>query len=242
MADFATEMAEAIPRINSAGTYQAIQSVDFGYTCQGTMGDWGYAQERIFSFTIELADQFIPPEVEQICLDNLEAALIFIRRTTVASLTGNVTNTFGDPLRAEIFVTGIDDQENMSEVEPARCDETFGRYFRPLLPGNYTVTFSFPDYLPQVYTDIQISEDELTQLDIVLKKEYVENPSIEIIDNELVLSFEEEDGYDYIVYQSVEPDNSFQVVDSGVWLDSHTWKNTISSDKMFYKIKRELQE
>jgi hypothetical protein len=79
-------------------------------------------------------------------------------------------------------------------------------------------------------------------LEVVLKKEYVENVEISLQESNVTLSFAEEEGYDYEVYQSVEPDRNFQIVDNGNWQNSYTWVNSISEAKMFYKIRRILSE
>ena len=93
MDELAVNMAETIPKITGTGHYTPMQAVDFGYTCQGTMGDWGYAEQRIFSYTIELASTFIPPasQVNQICEDNLQAALIMLDRVNHSTVSGIVS-------------------------------------------------------------------------------------------------------------------------------------------------------
>jgi len=124
MDDLAVNMAITIPRISGGGYYTPMQAVDFGYTCQGTMGDWGYAEQRIFAFTIELATTFIPPEsqVDQICEDNLQAALIMLDRVNYSTVTGLITDENDKPVIAEVNVTEIDSVSGMTSVEPVRSD------------------------------------------------------------------------------------------------------------------------
>jgi len=170
MHDLAAEMAQTIPQMDGTGYYVPQQAVDFGYTCQGTMGDWGYAEERMFSFTIELATSFSPPsaQVSDICQDNLQAALIFLNRVHHATLTGQVTDINGTPLQAEIVVTGLDDNPEMTPVEPYRSNGLFGRFDRMLLPGSYDVVFSKEGYISQSFENIVINENQNTLLDVTL--------------------------------------------------------------------------
>jgi hypothetical protein len=194
MHDLAVEMAEMTPRIDSAGHYDARQAVNFGYTCQGTMGDWGYAEERLFNFTVELADEFIPEEVEEICQDNLDSGLLFLNRAKQSILTGHVRNIDGEPLEAIIQVSEIDNQTGMSEIEPYKSHPMFGRFTRPLLPGNYELIVSCEDYVSKTFTDIEIFESEPTELEIVLEKvihygDVDDNNEVEAYDAAFVLQY-----------------------------------------------------
>ncbi len=178
-------MAESIPRINAMGYYQSIQCVDYGYTCQGTMGDWGYSEQRIFGFTIELADESFPEEIDEICQDNLEAALMFIGRASQSTLSGVITDPERNPLVADVYVEEIDGQEGMTPVEPSRSNAMFGRYIRPLLPGSYTVRFEHENYNPITVEDVEIHEDSNTYLNITMGGSGVDNdivaPSLSIV-------------------------------------------------------------
>ncbi len=170
MDELAVDMAATIPRISSTGTYTPIQAVDFGYTCQGSMGDWSYSEQRIFGFTIELANTHFPDEdnMIQISQDNLTAALMFIERAMKSTLTGVVTDSQGHPVVADVYVEEIDGQTGMTEVEPSRSNELFGRYIRPLIPGSYTVRFEFHGCDPMTYPNINIFEDTVTELNVQL--------------------------------------------------------------------------
>jgi len=242
MDDLAVEMAETIPRISGYGHYTPMQAVDFGYTCQGTMGDWGYAEQRIFSFTTELATTFIPPEsqVEQICEDNLQAALIMLDRVNHSTVTGNITNENDEPIIAEIYVTEIDSVEGMTEVEPVRSDSTFGRYYRLLLPGDYSFTFHKEGYADIRHYYVTVDEDSNTELDICLKPEFIQaaNITISLNNDSLYLVWEDELGYDYKVYSSADPYDDFEINTNGEFIEDSFWREIISEDKQFYMIKR----
>ncbi|MDD3051225.1 MAG: M14 family zinc carboxypeptidase [Candidatus Cloacimonetes bacterium] len=207
MGNLATQMALTIPRISGTGHYTPAQAVDFGYTCQGTMGDWGYAEERVFAYTIELASSFIPgsEDVPTIAADNLEAAMIMLGRPHKAVLTGNITDTSGNPLEATIHIHEIDEQQGMSQVEPYTSSITFGRYDRLLLPGSYTVTFSAEGLVPKTYNNVIISSDAKTILDVTLREIEL---SIEIIDSQVNLNWNSVPNASlYKLYRSEDPSN-----------------------------------
>ena len=172
MHDLAVEMANTIPRYNSSGTqvgyYTPLQAVDFGYTCQGTMGDWGYSEQRMFAYTLELSWTHITTEswIDQISEDNLEAALIFLDRAHHATVTGNITDETRSPVVAEIYVQEIDFEPGMTSVEPVRSDSTFGRYYRILEPGSYTFTFSLDGYDDITVENVIVNDSTQTLLDV----------------------------------------------------------------------------
>ena len=197
MQTLADSMAITIPQIDGTGFYDARQAVDFGYTCQGTMGDWGYAEQRIFSLTIELGNTYIPTQVDQICEDNLEAALILLDRIKSNTITGKIQNGSGSPLIAEIIVQEIDYAQNMSEVEPVKSDEAFGRFYRLLNPGTYNLLIHHDDYQDIILNDIIVTESGVTDLGIITlsadgqtQPKQVENIVISVSDEEISLNWD----------------------------------------------------
>ena len=167
LGDLATEMAMTIPRIDSPGYYTPIQLVDYG-TCYGNMSDWAYAEERVFGYAIELATSHIPSDPLPICEDNMAAFRVMLHRLDNRLLTGHVTNSSGNPLVAEINVVQIDEQEGMTDVEPYRSGALYGRYFRPLLTGEYDVDFICEGYETVSASGVQINENGVTELEVVL--------------------------------------------------------------------------
>ena len=242
MDELAINMAATIPRISGGGYYTPMQAVDFGYTCQGTMGDWGYAEQRIFSFTIELATTYIPQEsqVDQICQDNLQAALIMLDRVNHSIVTGLITDENNEPLIAEIYVTEIDSASGMTSVEPVRSDSTFGRFYRLLLPGNYTFTFHKDQYANIIKSNVIVSENFVTELDICLKPEFINSQNINLFleSNFIHLQWEDEADYDYEIYSSSNPYTDFELNNSGVFIGNSHWKEALSENKKFFMIKR----
>jgi hypothetical protein len=169
MNELAVRMAMMTPALQN-DHYTPAQAVDFGYTCQGTMGDWGYAEQRLFSFTIELAQTYIPPatQVPTICDANRPAALMFVNRPKNAMITGHITDTEGNPVVADIHVREIDEQTGMTIVSPVQSDAMFGRYYRMLLPGTYHVVFRANGDSIEV-NEVTVRNDSVTVLDAVFE-------------------------------------------------------------------------
>ena len=168
--ELAVNMGESIPKITGSGHYFPEQSNDL-YPASGVTDDWAYGEHGIFCFTVELAQEFIPPasQVPTIVNDNLEAALMVVNRANIKTLRGHIyDNDTEEPIVGEIFIEGIDNTGDFRK--PYMSNETFGSYYRLLSSGNYTVTFSAYGYISQTFTDISILEDEATFLDIHLLK------------------------------------------------------------------------
>jgi hypothetical protein len=236
MGELAEDMASTIPLIQGGGYYNSAQASN-GYLASGSLGDWGYGVERIFSFTVELGTTYYPPEyqIEQICDDNLEAALIMIDRINFATVTGNVTNGT-EPLVVEVYVDGIDNAPGVTSVAPVRSDASFGRYYRLLQPGSYTLTFHHADLGDQVFEDVIVSSDDVTILNVDYNVDYVSDIEISV-DNGLVhLEWPVEPDMNYTVYSSANPDYGYQIDLEGSYLDVNVWEKTITAEKQFFKV------
>ena len=165
--ELAVEMALTIPA--EGGGYYTPQECWQLYACMGTTDDHSYGEHGIFAFTIELGTQFIPAanEIEGICDDNIQAAMILLDRVNHSTLTGHITDLeTGLPVVAEIYIEGIDNTGVFRN--PYKSDESFGRYYRLLQPGTYDVTFSAEGYFSQTFEDVGISGTSVTELDIAL--------------------------------------------------------------------------
>lgn len=176
-----TSMAQTIPGL-SGGYYTPQVSWQL-YPASGTTDDYAYGQHGIFSYTIELATQFIPSsnQILTICQNNLQAALILLNRVNKSTLTGHVSDaSTSQPLVAEVFVDGIDNSGSFRE--PYTSDASFGRYYRMLPTGNYTVTFSAYGYISQTFTGVNINNLDQTILNVNLVPAQVLNVSGTVTD------------------------------------------------------------
>ena len=164
--ELAIDMAVTIPS-QYGGNYTPEAAWEL-YPCTGTTDDYSYGTHGIFSFTIELATEFIPPAaaVTGICDDNIEAAMILLDRLNGSMLTGHITDADTDePIEAMIFIEGIDDSGVYRE--PYMSNEEYGSYYRLLTNDSYDVTFSAYGYDSQTFEDVVINDD-VTLLDVEL--------------------------------------------------------------------------
>jgi len=163
----AVSMANTIPA--AGGGYYTPDKSSGLYPASGTTDDYAYGEHGVFCYTIEIGTQFIPPatQISTICADNLQAALILLNRVNQSTLTGLVkdANTLL-PLQAQVYVQGIDNTG--AYRVPYTSDAAFGRYFRFLADGNYTVTFSLYGYVTQIFTNVNINNQAQTILNVNL--------------------------------------------------------------------------
>jgi len=145
MQALAIAMASTIPKQGS-GTYTPMPSYSL-YPVSGSSDDWLYGERGIYGFTIEMADEFIPPaaSVPTIVANNINAAKLLLKRKNSKMLKGHVTDALtGAPLEAMIFVEGMDNspiKTNQSMSEPV-----FGAYYRFLPVGTHRVNYTCPGY------------------------------------------------------------------------------------------------
>ncbi len=182
-------MAEATPGfVNEDGTTQYPHghydpAPAWGlYPTQGDLNDYSYGVHGTFSYTIELAREFIPPPdaIPVICEDNIEAAMIMLDRPSRSTLTGHITDAAtGAAIEAEIFVHGIDD--NMKGMDdrylnapeyrhPYKSRAAFGRYYRMLTDGVYDVTFRAPGYESVTHTNLQVTSAAQTVVNVPMQR------------------------------------------------------------------------
>ncbi|HDS08719.1 MAG TPA: hypothetical protein ENN73_00700 [Firmicutes bacterium] len=154
LSGIAVEIASRIQNQEGTGYYTPMKSAEL-YPATGDSDDWLYGELGCFSFTVEMAKQFIPAgseTVDGICNENLNGALYLFQRITGSGVTGKVYDSVTHlPLRAEVKVGQID----TSTLTPRYSDSEFGRYHRILNSGQYTIIVSSPGY--ETYTSQVIS-------------------------------------------------------------------------------------
>ena len=89
-------------------------------------------------------------------LNYMQAAFYGIRGTVTDSLTGA-------PLKSKIFISGFD--ADSSEVY---SDSLFGKYYRMIIQGNYSLTFSAPGYYSKTVSNVHAANDSTTIVNVQL--------------------------------------------------------------------------
>lgn len=132
------------------------------YCLYGGMQDWNYVWMGDVELTMELSNVKNPAasQLAGFWEDNRESLLAYLEKVHMG-VKGRITSAAtGEPIVAEITVKGREDFVAYSE-------ETFGDYFRLLLPGTYTVIVTAPGYSSASQT-VTVYEGEPTVLDIKL--------------------------------------------------------------------------
>ncbi len=133
-------VADLIIKEDGSGPYECYPSNGR----KGNAHDWFYKTYGTFQLLIECGTQNIQPPpaiVDDTCERCSIGAYWLLDRALgynadAAMLTGNVTDAdTGEPLAAEVIIP----QYHASFFEPRISDQEYGRYWRPLMPGTYSM-------------------------------------------------------------------------------------------------------
>jgi len=125
------------------------------------------------------------------------------------------------------------------EVEPVRSDSTFGRYYRPLLPGTYTFKFSYVDHDDIIVENVVVTDSVQTELNVSFASIYfVEDIVITIEGNTVELNWGDEQNYEFEVYSSTSPYDGYSPDLEGNYIDSTTWEKDVSDQREFFKVRK----
>ncbi|MBW6513948.1 MAG: T9SS type A sorting domain-containing protein [Candidatus Syntrophosphaera sp.] len=178
----AFEVASLLPKMSGSGNYSPGPSWGL-YPVSGSFDDWAYAETGAYSFTIEMATEFIPPAsaLPQIVQYQVAGAMALIHRQHFKILRGHVTDALtGDPIVAQVFVDGIDDHP--VHRTPIYSESQFGSYYYFLPAGQHTVRFIRPGYETAVRT-VTISPVMPTIEEVSLAPSPAQELSIQILDD-----------------------------------------------------------
>jgi len=139
------------------------------YASQGRKGnahDWFYKTHGTIQLLIECGTQNLQPNndpplylIDDTCERCSEGAYWLLNRAIGynapgSMLTGHITDAdTGDPLVAEVII----EEADASFFDPRNSDELYGRYWRPLLPGTYTMRVVKKGYETQRIENITVN-------------------------------------------------------------------------------------
>ena len=159
----AANVAALIPK-QGGGTY------DYGKNggMVGYSANWLYGILGTIDFMVEVNPYpiFIPSgsQIEEIAQRNMTGALYLLDRVGGPGLTGHITEAGTErSLSAAIKIIEI----YAPEIQPRTSDPQYGRFYRMLLPGKYTVEVSRGGYVNQIH-NVTVANNGLTVLDVVL--------------------------------------------------------------------------
>ncbi len=133
---------------------------------KGNAHDWFYKAHGTIQLLIECGTQNLQPNndpplylVDDTCERCSIGAYWLLDRALGynapgAMLTGHITDVnTGDPLVAEVII----EEADASYFDPRTSDELYGRYWRPLLPGTYTMRVVKKGYEEQLIENITVN-------------------------------------------------------------------------------------
>ncbi|MDP8204628.1 MAG: M14 family zinc carboxypeptidase [Candidatus Tenebribacter mawsonii] len=166
-------VASLIMKENNSGPYEPYASSGR----KGNAHDWFYKAHGTIQLLIECGTQNLqpnndPPEylVDDTCERCSNGAYWMLDRALGynapgAMLTGHITDAnTGDPLVAEIII----EEADASYLDPRNSDELYGRYWRPLLQGTYTMRVVKEGYEEQLVENITVNSSLWKEEDVQL--------------------------------------------------------------------------
>lgn len=132
------------------------------FAITGGMQDWNYRYLGGIENTIELSDEDMPPESQLpiFWADNEESMLKYLESVHIGA-HGLVTDrVFGWPLWAQVNID--------TNTQPVFTDPDVGDYYRLLLPGVYTLSYSAPGHITWHEPAVTIVDDTPVRVDVEL--------------------------------------------------------------------------
>ncbi len=140
---------------------------------KGSAHEWFYQAHGTVQLLIECGTNNLQPAaplVDDTCQRNSVGAYWLLNKALGAQvdspmITGHITSaSTGQPLVAEVVV----EEKHSSFFAPRLSDELYGRYWRPIMPGTYTVQISKTGYETQVFTNVTVNNSGATTIDAQL--------------------------------------------------------------------------
>ena len=135
------------------------------YVVYGSRQDYFNYYRSCREFTLELSNQkLLNPELLPAHWEyNYRSLLNYIRQSSYGIHGLVYDNVTGEPLLAEISIPGYDLLN--SEITTSM---PLGNYNRPLLAGNYTISYAAPQFAAVTISDIEVNNHETTHVNIAL--------------------------------------------------------------------------
>jgi hypothetical protein len=164
--EIASEMAAHIRRESGRGRYSILP-------LNGRVGQssiWMYGQLRIIDFIVEVGNEYFPADegIPNILQENLNGAFYLLKRALETGVRGHVVDDHTHkPLLAKVEILEL----SSDHVQPRRTDPVFGRFFRILTPGLYTVEISSAGYGTKIINDVRVQKGKFVDLEVSLQQE-----------------------------------------------------------------------
>lgn len=168
----ADTISKRIIRDSGIGYYSALP----GQGLDGRARNWLYGVCGVFTYCIEVGTTTILPAsmVDDLCQRNLPGAYYLLERVSECGITGHIYDSLtGEPLSAEVIIHNYYDPN----LPPRKSDPQYGRFLRILKPGTYDIEIRKHGYASIYYDDMQITDDHMTEFDVLMSRTGGEMPA-----------------------------------------------------------------
>ncbi len=162
--DIANEMASRIRRQSGHGNYSILP-------LNGRVGQssiWMYGHLKVIDYIVEVGTEYFPADehVPFIIEENIDGAFYLFDRMLGTGITGHVFDSHTRrPLSAEVSIRRF----KADYVNPRKSDAVFGRFYRLLHAGEYTVEVTCKGYRPRSYYRVRVKKGQFVNFEIGLE-------------------------------------------------------------------------
>ncbi|MFC0018197.1 M14 family zinc carboxypeptidase [Roseibacillus persicicus] len=150
------------PMWNSPFFENGISNGAAWFSIDGGMQDWNYRYLSCNEITMEISNQFIPPQsqIPQFWTENRDSMMAYLEAVHLG-IRGVITDgDTGEPVFAKVLVEG--------NTQAVYTDPQVGDYHRMLLPGTYSLSYHADGYVPASVEDLTVNAESATRADLVL--------------------------------------------------------------------------
>ncbi|MDQ8191153.1 M14 family zinc carboxypeptidase [Roseibacillus persicicus] len=150
------------PMWNSPFFENGISNGAAWFSIDGGMQDWNYRYLSCNEITMEISNQFIPPQsqIPQFWTENRDSMMAYLEAVHLG-IRGVITDgDTGEPVFAKVLVEG--------NTQAVYTDPQVGDYHRMLLPGTYSLSYHADGYVPASVEDLTVNAESSTRADLVL--------------------------------------------------------------------------
>jgi hypothetical protein len=161
-----TAVAARIPKMDGSGTYDISPG---GPSSQSY--PWLYGRKGVIDFIVEVGkgSHVFPPEVVPgLIATNLDGVRVLMERLAGPGLAVQVQDAgTSEPLAAQVWLPQIENET----IDRRHSDAEFGRLWRLLEPGRYTLIVSCEGYVTQRFEQVEVGDGAWTALEVALERE-----------------------------------------------------------------------
>ncbi len=163
--ELAQEFSKSLGKFRSRKEYNTVHLNGQS----GQSANWLYANWRTVALIVEVGKEFFPPQDirQELVSAQLKGLDYLLDRVLSSSLVGHAFDRdTREPLPAMLQL----EDDFSPVVAPARCEPRFGRFYRLVLPGRYSITATLDGYKPAEIKQLLVNDKDPVRLEIPMEK------------------------------------------------------------------------